>query len=183
MKDILVQLEVDRLFRKLPARRGELCWNPVTGGLFVKGLDPIKPQKERAYRALVAREWFALNGPPDAPPLPLSYEEREALKHGGVLHILAWYARSLEARDYAVEEHPSFDLYARGVMASSEAPEFITEDEQLKKRFPPASLAGIGPGLGWWPPEEHSKTKASRRPSQAHTAAADLRVEKEPRTL
>ena len=44
--------------------------------------------------ALAARKWFADNGPPDLLPLPLGYNEREALKHGGIDHILAWYARS-----------------------------------------------------------------------------------------
>src|SRR5205809_7736582 len=53
------------------------------------------------------------HGPSDAQPLPLSYDECEDLKHGGVLHILAWYARSVACLGYLIEEHPSFDDYAR----------------------------------------------------------------------
>ena len=41
------------------------------------------------------------------------------MKVGGVKHLIAWFARSLEASDYDVLRHPSFDDYARGVMASN----------------------------------------------------------------
>jgi hypothetical protein len=78
--------------------------------------------------------------------------DREALKRGGVPHILAWYARSLSCREYDVLEHPLFDDYARGVMASEYAPDFITRDEELRRRFPPRHLKGLGPGLCWQPP-------------------------------
>ena len=47
-----------------------------------------------------AREWFAKHGPADAPPLPLSYAERERLKRGDLGHIVALYARSLAQQDY-----------------------------------------------------------------------------------
>ena len=58
-----------------------------------------------------------INGPADAQPLPLSYDEREDMKGGGLLdYILALYARSLEGRDYDVKEHPSFADYVRGVL-------------------------------------------------------------------
>jgi hypothetical protein len=125
----------------------------------------------RGRRAIAARNWFERNGPPDARPLPLGYDEREALKHGGVDHIVAWYATSLACRDYAVEKHPSFDDYARGVMASDFAPEFITQDEELRKRFPPRLLKGLGPGLVWEPPGKHARTMASLRRSQARLRA------------
>jgi hypothetical protein len=107
----------------------------------------------RGRKACAARKWFADNGPPDLQPLPLGYYERERLKHGGADHILAWFACSLDIRKYNVLEHPSFDDYARGVMASEFAPAFIKEDEELKKRFPPRHLDGLGPGLVWLPPK------------------------------
>ena len=90
-------------------------------------------------------------------PLPLSYAEREHLKIGGygpAKRILAWYARSLEGRDYNLEEHPSFHDYACGVMASELAPDFIRNDVELQRRFPPRPLDGLRNGLCWRPPEE-----------------------------
>ena len=83
-------------------------------------------------RARTARKWFADNGPPDLQPLPLGYDERERLKHGGADHILAWYARSLDGENYDVVRHPPFEDYACGVMASEFAPDFIKKDEQCK---------------------------------------------------
>src|ERR1035437_4350794 len=91
----------------------------------------------RSRNALAAREWFKRNGPPDAPPLPLGYDEREDLKVGGVKHIIAWFACSLACRDYAVEKHPSFDDYACGLMASKYPPGFVKNDEERKRRSPP----------------------------------------------
>ena len=68
-----IRREVERLFGEISAKRGELCENPVTGGEFVCGFDPIRLQKKIAYHALLAREDFALNGPADAPRLPLEH--------------------------------------------------------------------------------------------------------------
>ena len=75
-------------------------------------------QRQFERQALAAREWFKQHGPPGAPVFPIGYAEREELKMGGLPHIIAWYARSLAARKYNFEEHPSFDEYASGVMAS-----------------------------------------------------------------
>jgi hypothetical protein len=111
----------------------------------------MKPQRSRRQAKLAARMAFALDAPSDAPPLPLSYEEREALKRGGLPHVVAWFARSLEVLDYAWWKHPSFDDYACGVLASQYAPRFITTDRQLLRRFPPRPLPGLGPGLIWKP--------------------------------
>jgi hypothetical protein len=85
--------------------------------------------------------------------------------------LVALFARSWEARDYN-EEHPEFFDYACGIMAS----EYmgypgIKEDEQLKKRFPPRPLNGLGPGLYWEPPELHAETMASYRRSLARAAS------------
>ena len=43
--------------------------------LIVIDNDPTGPA------ALAAQKWLANNGPPDLKPLPLGYNEREALKH------------------------------------------------------------------------------------------------------
>lgn len=149
-----IESEVDRLFNEAPDRNNP--WertNPVTGGRWVPGLDPIGPRKRAAYRAFRARAWFAENGPPDAPPFPLKYWDRERLKVGGLPHIVAWYARSLEALRYDLDEHPSFEDYARGVMASRFTAPFVKNDTELLKRYPPTPLAGLGAGLYWDPPK------------------------------
>jgi hypothetical protein len=166
-----ISQQVDRLFEVDRKKyRGQLCQIPVVGGSYIPGEDNIKPMKKRARAALLAREWFAIHGPADAPPLPLSMGERESLKGGGLPHIVAWYARSLWCRNYDVEEHPSFFDYACGVMASEHAPDFIKK-EQLLKRFPPRVLPGLGPGLCWRPSEEHARAMADYRRSQARAAS------------
>jgi hypothetical protein len=106
----------------------------------------------RGPRALAARKWFAKHGPPDLQPLPLGYDQREALKDGSVSAqlILAWFARSLASLDYNFEMHPSFQNYACGVMASPDTGLYcIKKNKQLRKRFPPRLLPGLGPGLIW----------------------------------
>lgn len=143
---------VESLFDANAAQHGEICQWPVVGGNYVSGFDPIEEVKEMAVRALLAREWFAENGPADAQPLPLSHNEREALKVGGLKHIIAWFARSLEGLDWKYWEHPSFEDYACGVMASDKTPYFITNNEELRRRFPPRPLSGLGSGLYWKPP-------------------------------
>jgi hypothetical protein len=147
-----IKCGVDQIFAAQAWKGGQYAFNLLDEGGFVYGGDPIAPQKERACRALLAREDWALNGPPDAPPFPVSYGERESLKVGGLPHIVAWFARSLEGRHYNLREHPTFEPYARGVMVSEFAPDFIKNDEQLRRRFPPQVLNGLGPGLCWSPP-------------------------------
>ena len=117
-------------------------------------------------KALAAREWFDDNGPPDLQPLPLGYDERERLKRGGAAHILAWYARSLNSRNYDVLEHPSFDDYACGVMASEFAPHFIKNNETLQKRFPARPLEWLNNAMVWEPPA-HIRKRCGRRMARA----------------
>jgi hypothetical protein len=54
--------------------------------------------------ALAARKWFSEHGPPWAPPLPLSSAEREALEHGGRLHLVSHYAGSLRVLDWITKQ-------------------------------------------------------------------------------
>jgi hypothetical protein len=156
-----INKEVDRLFNELDAVRGDYCINPVTGGHFIWGDDPVWVQKEDAARALLAREEFAKNGPADAQPLPVSHNEREDLKCGGIGHILAWYARSFEALDYDVSRHPSFEDFACGVMARQETPHFILKDPALQRRFPPRHLNGLGVGTMWEAPPSKLKRRTA----------------------
>ena len=140
--------------------------------MIISGVDDLNTRRNPlGRRALSARKWFDLYGPPDARPLPLGYDEREALKRGGLPHIVAWFASSLASLDYAVEDHPSFDDYGCGIMASDHAPDFIKEDEELQRRFPPRTLTGLGPALVWEPPALHAETMASFRRSLARAAS------------
>ena len=137
--------------------------NPVTGGCWVPGIDPIRPQKKAALRALLAREWFAQHAPPDAPPLPVSVAEREnvRLSANRLNLIVAYFARSSESGKYNFNEHPSFEDYAQGLFASTHMDAYLKawllEDSDLANRYPPSPLPGLGPGLYWDPPKRQSQ--------------------------
>lgn len=158
--DLKVRTQVDRMFDQIDGRGGETVRNPVTGSRWVKGLDSAEAQREAAYRALMAQRWFASVAPEDAPFLPLSDEECNRLKAGGISAIVAWFAQSLTRLDYDFESHPSFDDYARGVMASPLAPDYIKNDQHLRSRYPARALAGLGSGLVW-------RATAHHRPAAA----------------
>ena len=142
-----------QLFSTAPDRHQQYRTNPVTGSHWLNGVDPIAPQIKAAGRALAARDQFAKMAPHAAPPLPLSYQAREASKIGGLPHLVAWFARSLEAYKYDFGMHPYFEPYARGVLASPYAPHFIVQDATLQRLFAPRPLKGLGSGLYWgWSP-------------------------------
>jgi hypothetical protein len=174
---------VDRLFKANSTRRGQICDWPVVGGHYVSGEEPIRlmrEMREKAVRAVLAREYFALNGPPECQPLPLSYDEREDMKGRGLLNYIGGklYARSLEGRDYDVKEHPPCSDYISGVLWEAERVDRIGvlpndpgQLADLKKRYPPAKLAGIGPGFCWLPPKLHAQTMASYRRSRARSGS------------
>jgi hypothetical protein len=105
--------------------------------------------------AFRARDWFAENGPPDAPPLPLDPSDRDKIRfRGGILSIVGYFDRSLQNFHYDFEEHPSFYDFACGLMALKPA----WADEELKRRFPPRPLEGLHSSFVWWPPE-HQRTR------------------------
>jgi hypothetical protein len=168
----LIDREVERLFSENPPIHGKPCRNPVTGGGYMGGLDPIEEQKDAARRALLAREWFREHGPADLQPLPLGYWEREALKDKSAAHIVALYARSLAEQKYDVLKHPSFHDYACGTMASEfQGLDSMKKNPELLKRFPPRHLDGLGPGLYWLPPKEHAEEMGDYRRSKAWAAS------------
>lgn len=147
--DLKIRSQINRVFSGIGGSLGETVENPVTGASWVKGVDAEKLQKDDAYRALVAQQRFAVEGPSDVPPLPTTRGARESLKKGGLSHLVAWFAESLQRMDYDMDAHPSFDDYARGVMASPYAPDFLKHDQELRRRFPPNPLAHLGSGLVW----------------------------------
>jgi hypothetical protein len=168
-----IEESVDQLFNKIKAtaKRGDLCQNPVTGGGFVWGLDPIALQKTEAVVALRAREWFAVNGPVGAPPLPLSDNEIEDYRNArGLKGVVGFYARSLYRLDYDVQTHPSFEVFCCGLMAVNTGLWRIENDPQLRKRFPPRPLAGMTPSAYWAPPKEYEEIMASYYKEQRRAA-------------
>ena len=159
----LIETEVDRLFSEIDAKHGEMCSNPVTLAGFIWGVDPIATQKKFETVAILAREWFAVHGPRGAPPLPLHASDRDHYRSArGLKGVVGFYARSLSGQNYDVLKHPSFDVFARGLMAVAVESGLwgLEKDETLIKRFPPLPLPGMTPS-GYWDREEYEKTRAS----------------------
>jgi hypothetical protein len=154
-KPRIIKSYVEGLFKEgAPYRKGDSRHNPVTAVGFVNGKDPIAPQKRKAHRALLAREWFYVFGPHDAPPLPLSHWEIQDMRYSNPFHhLIANFAVSLRGEDYDFNIHPSFEDYASSVRVSDYAPDFLKNDEDLCKRYPPRALCTIGRGLCWEPPK------------------------------
>ena len=173
--DYEVGCEVERLFSADPARCGDVCRNPITGESYVRGYDRIGPQKMAAYRALVARKWFAIHGPADVQPLPLWCDETNIRCRPGLLpYIVWWYARSLSDGNYDVNKHPAFADYVSGVLWEDEnvegggkLPGRPDEVAELKKRFPPRELAGMDTGFAWSPPKRNKRAKKGDLLNQA----------------
>ena len=169
VNETLIRREVERLFGEISAKRGDLCTNPVTGGDFVYGSDPIQLQKKMAQHALRAREDFARNGPADARRLPLKHWECERVRWSGrpLDYITGQYARSVVAL-YNVKGHPSFDDYARGVLWEHDTvPEsalpFTPEQlAEMRRRFPPKKLEGLK-CFCWLPPKRRKQAMQNRR--------------------
>ena len=149
---------VDWQFSEMKAKRGDYCVNPVTGEDFIWGEDPIAEQKKAAIKALRARRWFEVNGPSDAPRLPLSYDDVEDYRQaGGLAAIVGFFARSLEANEYDVDRHPSFEDFARGLMACNSGFWGVEKNAEMRKRFPPRPLNGMNCGLYWEPPRKQKR--------------------------
>jgi hypothetical protein len=166
----LVAHDVERLFSEISAKRGDLCTNPVTGGEFVYGRDPIEKQKEAACKRLLVREYLALNGPPDAPLIPTDDYERNRAKYAAGLlgFITAQYIWSLEnQRDLAV--HPPFADFAsrllwqhENVGGCTELPFTPQQLAEMKRRYPPRKLEGLE-GFDWHAPPRRNRGKEERR--------------------
>ena len=143
---------VDHAFDSAADRYNYNRRNPIHGGSFVPEFDPIQEQKDAAIRAVLARLWHAKKHALDfdLQPLPLGRDEREEMqRRGPVGHMLKWYARSLDARDYDIVEHPSFHDFVCGMMTDIKGfPEF----EELRDRFPPRALPGLDPKVSYWEP-------------------------------
>jgi hypothetical protein len=146
------QVEVDKAFNNALDRHDSTRRNPFTGTDWAPGLDPIEPQKEMGLRAVLARRWFRRNCEPGVPQLPLGYFEREEMKKGGLQHVVAHYASSLETLEYDVTLHPRFRVYACGVMANGVPYDSIHNDSFMQKHYPPRKLVGLDGNFLWAPP-------------------------------
>jgi hypothetical protein len=174
---------VDRLFKENSTCRGEICDWPVVGGHYVSCEEPIKlmrEMREEAVRALLAREEFARVGPSDCQPLPLSdleIEDRRWHGHGSrtgdhgndlLSHIVAEFARILESHVWDFNSCPSFEDFARGMMATKLLRELAAmhfqpdEMVRLQKRYPPRPLKGLSDRgcFSWKAPKRRAKRMA-----------------------
>jgi hypothetical protein len=60
-----------------------------------------------------------------------------------------------------MSNHPSFEDYARGLMASHTGLWQIEKDPYLQRRFPPRELIGMDNGLRWEPPKKTGSRRAA----------------------
>src|SRR5215472_7050968 len=165
-----IRREVERMFGKISAKRGDLCTNPVTGGEFVYGFDSIKRQKDAAYKRLLVREYFALNAPPDAPRMPTDERDRGRAKYAGGLlgFITAQFIWSLE-NQHDLTVHPSFADFASGLLWQHEniggctgLPFTPQQLPEMKRRHPPRKLDGLE-YFCWRPLKRQNRSKEKRR--------------------
>jgi hypothetical protein len=149
------QAEIDRateyVMRIYELGPDDFRGNPLASWAdFAGGFDSPKLRIKPAIRAVLARRWFAVNGPQDddLQPLPLGWFERQSMYRCGATQILYWFARSLANLNYDTTQHPSFYDYACGILAfEREGSELL---EQLKHRFPPRLLPGLDRTTGDW---------------------------------
>jgi len=153
---------VTRVYKKGP---DDIEENPLRGwGDFVGGFDCLDAYIEPAIRAVLARRWYAVNGPqdPDLQPLPLGCLEMEDAKLQGCAgRMLAWYSRSLAHNDYDIQRHPSFYEHACGILALGIGGSALLEE--LEHRFPPRLLPGLDKStVDWDPPPTEQDDGGSR---------------------
>jgi hypothetical protein len=121
-----------------------------------------------AVVALRAREWFSVNGPPDAPLLPLSHNDVDDYRRArGLKGLVGFYSRSLARQDHDVLKHPTFEDFCCGLMAIDTGAWGIEKDENLKRRFPPRPLPGMTSGAYWAPAKEHEEPMANYKRTRA----------------
>jgi len=111
--------------------------------------------KELDRRALAAQEWFRTHGPPWGQPLPVSWPKlcRWArigkFLEAGILapdnarwELLASFAISWFETKFD-PTHPSFNRFARGMMAEKNTPARLRNNPELRKEYPPKRLATL----------------------------------------
>lgn len=137
---------------------------PYIGDLFfVTDETHIARLKQRVCRALAARAWHKKHAPIWAQPLPLhrtelakEWNDDLSPKRQLVLH----FGYSLRWMGWVYKEHPTFPIYAAGVLAYEYAPPELRNDPELNREFAPCPLAGIDTGLWWNSPEMIAKERS-----------------------
>ena len=169
LSDTLIGREVERLFGEISGNPEDICMDPVIGVPFLYG--DIEQQREAAYRRLLVREYFALNGPPDAPLMPADEWERDRAKHlnGPLGFVTAHFIWSMEMQD-DLRQHPSFADFASGMLWQHDNNVkgyslrcFPSEQlAEMKRRYPPRKLEGLD-SFRWHPPQRQKQPKQTRR--------------------
>src|SRR5262249_27911752 len=121
--------------------------------------DPYEPECEtliphyqrQVCAALAAREWFRQHAPHWAPELPLSSTDIEKLirSKSPAIALVGFFAASLAACNWDFKNHPTFQIYAAGVLASPYASDHLKKDLKLLREFPPRELPGLDQGFIW----------------------------------
>ena len=167
--ETLIRREVECAFANISGKPGDICMNPITGEPFDRPW--IEHEKQVAYRRLLVREYFALNGPSDAPTMPIDEWERDRAKHlnGPLGFITAHFMWSMESQD-DLRVHPSFADFAAGMLWLHEnvggpcelLPGTPEQFSQMKERYPPRRLEGLN-HFRWHSPKRQSRAKEKRR--------------------
>jgi hypothetical protein len=80
----------------------------------------------------------------------------------GASEVVVERGASLAPFEHKVSDHPDFESFASGVMASPFAPRHISGNGNLMLRFWPCVLRGSSPGRIWSPPAEPMNSPAQR---------------------
>jgi hypothetical protein len=142
---------------------GKFVRVPVLGRLYCAGDEERAfelKQQTKAY--LFARKYYRLYGPSWAPRLPATDAGIEQLEQDEDVAWNLWGCFAASLRDVAwnLKVHPSFSVYASGVMAYVHTPLMIRGNKQLRAAFLPRPLAGIDMELRWRRPEEIARSWA-----------------------
>jgi len=157
----IIKAAVDQAFEIAALTRQRT--NPVTGEFLVGHLmgDP-QIDRQPAYRAVLAREAFALDHPTLKNPLPLTDAEIDRLKKtGDENRMIALFAASLKANDWDLKRHPSFRDFGGGVLSLSDADLLTLGFKDLEglldlvDQFSPHPLQGLWPDATWRPKVGH----------------------------
>jgi len=152
-----IETQVERLFEnermRAVAAGKKFATVPYLDDLFAVEYTSLFPHiKRQVCAALAARECFRGIAPPWAPGLlPLSSTDIGKLVHSknNRFVLVGHFAASLAASNWNIKTHPTFQVYAAGVMACPYTPSRIRNDPELLKEFPPRPLEGLDRSLCW----------------------------------
>jgi hypothetical protein len=133
---------------------------PIIGGRFLTWVDHTH-LLPNVCRALCCRERFRQDEP-NWPILPLHRDDIAAAMDDDCPRymLLGHYSDSLAMADWSYDTHPTFNRFARGLMAYKYAPPELRTNHHLQREFPPHPLAGLTDReLYWRSPEQITKDR------------------------